>query len=294
MPTNGHTKRAFVCSGGGSKGQFAVGVLRHLLFDLQIHFDILCGVSVGALICSYLAQYDKGEEQEAYRGLEALFSSITNDDVWRNWFPFGKIMAPWRPSLLDSTPLEDKVRSTLSEARVAESDKQLRIGAVSLTTGNYQVFNQYATPLSEAVLASASFPGAFKPVRYQSEWWTDGGVRTVTPLQAAIDAGADEIYAVTLSPKNHAGEFDPDPNAFDVALRAIELMSEEVIANDIKVAEVYNRLIAAGAEKDKRMLDIMHFRPKRPINEDSLDFSRKRAKQEQNVGYQIAVEEMAA
>jgi NTE family protein len=43
------TRTALVISGGGSKGAFAVGVLRNL-FERGLAFDLAAGTSTGALI----------------------------------------------------------------------------------------------------------------------------------------------------------------------------------------------------------------------------------------------------
>ena len=53
-------RRALVFSGGGARGAYEAGVVRYLVEELPvrlghpIHFDILCGTSVGAIHASYL------------------------------------------------------------------------------------------------------------------------------------------------------------------------------------------------------------------------------------------------
>ncbi len=53
--------------------------------------------------------------------------------------------------------------------------------------------------VGDAIIASASIPAAFPPVKLGSENYVDGGVRSITPVQAAIDAGAKEVFAVCCS-----------------------------------------------------------------------------------------------
>jgi predicted acylesterase/phospholipase RssA len=50
------------------------------------------------------------------------------------------------------------------------------------------------------VLASASIPAIFPAVSMGGQTWVDGGVRSVTPIKAAVDAGAQIVYAVCCSP----------------------------------------------------------------------------------------------
>lgn len=49
------------------------------------------------------------------------------------------------------------------------------------------------------ILASASIPGIFLPVRIGREYYVDGGIREVIPIQAAVDLGATEVFAVHAS-----------------------------------------------------------------------------------------------
>ena len=50
------TRRALVLSGGGAKGSFQIGAMEELILNRGLDFEILCGVSVGALNASFLAQ----------------------------------------------------------------------------------------------------------------------------------------------------------------------------------------------------------------------------------------------
>ena len=54
-------------------------------------------------------------------------------------------------------------------------------------------------PLALGTLASASIPGVFHPVSLGGETYVDGGVREILPLQAAVDLGADTVYAISAS-----------------------------------------------------------------------------------------------
>ena len=66
-------KKALVLGGGGSKGAYEIGVWK-ALDELDQHFDIVCGTSIGAMIgVLYVQQeYDKAYE---------LWSNLTIDDV---------------------------------------------------------------------------------------------------------------------------------------------------------------------------------------------------------------------
>lgn len=284
--------RALVLSGGGSRGQYHVGAIKCLLGELGTQYDILCGVSVGALVAAFLAQYKHGDEGRAAAELAQLFSSIEDDDIWKRWFPFGKLHGLWRQSFLNSLPLQKLVRGRLSHDAIRHSGKKLRVGAVSLSSGQYMIFDETHVPLADAVLASSSFPAMLAPLRIRGEWWTDGGVRCVTPIQAAIEAGADEIDIVMTTPPNSTPEFDPDPSAVDIAFRSIDVMSDEIVAKDLKVATLYNVLVSAGLAPGKRRVVFRVVRPGGILNADPLKFDPKEAAELQLIGYEDALKEM--
>ena len=102
--------------------------------------------------------------------------------------------------------------------------------------------------LLEATMASASIPFAFPPVKLglgRPEYYVDGGVREVIPIQAAIDAGADEVLAVVASAtgvppattfpypdKKPLDSFD-NGNLLDIAWRvANDIMPDETSVNE--------------------------------------------------------------
>lgn len=265
-------KVAVVVSGGGSHGSFAVGALKHLIKTLKVKPDIYCGVSIGAVIASHMAMYPYGQEEAAWAHLEELFMGLHTEDVRKSWFPFGVLMAPWRPSIYNNGPSEAMIRKRLDVTKLRTSGKDLIVGATNLNSGHYCQFTQHHHDIVSCVMASAAFPGFFKPVQILGDWYTDGGVREVSPLKAAIDAGADEIFCVTLSPEDSSLNHDKDFHAHEVALRALSLALDQIVADDIRVAELYNRLIAAGAEGDKRLIEIHHIRPEKSIEGDSLAF----------------------
>ena len=91
MSTGG---KAVVLSGGGAYGAFQVGMLNALVNDLGIDFDIIRGVSVGALNGAVLAQAAKqpdslGNLSLAVSDLARLWKGIKgNRSVYRKkWTP---------------------------------------------------------------------------------------------------------------------------------------------------------------------------------------------------------------
>lgn len=229
--------KALVLSGGGSAGPFHLGALERL-YALGHRYDMYVGVSVGALISSFLAMYPSGQETKGLLECRKLFLRVKNRNIWKHWSGgiFTSIL-PWlnKHSLYNSSPLERLARKTLSEPALRASDKQLLVGAVSLTTGKYRVFDKSFPHITEAVLASASYPVFFKPIEIDGQLWSDGGLRNVTPIKAALDAGATEVHCVTCVPQERG--IWKGGGVLDVAGRALSLVMDEVVSGDL---ESYN------------------------------------------------------
>jgi predicted acylesterase/phospholipase RssA len=69
--------RVLAMRGGGIHGAFEVGVLKAFtdtLKPIDYHYDVLSGVSVGALNTGMLSVWDYGKEREAVAFLERLYT----------------------------------------------------------------------------------------------------------------------------------------------------------------------------------------------------------------------------
>ncbi len=271
--------RALVLSGGGSKGAWQAGAIDQLLRDRGRTHDLYCGVSAGALNAAFLSMYGPGAEGTGARDLVEVWRSLRTSSVRRAHRPFGLLEGLWLPSLYDSHPLQELVRARIEPARSASSGKRLRVGAVSLTTGRYRLFDETSPHLADAVLASSAFPAMLAPVEVDGDLCTDGGLRDVTPLAAAIDAGATSVDVLLTSPP----EIAPRPvvegrrlNAVRLAVRALEILLHEVVENDLTVAVRTNELVRRGAAPGKREVQVRVLRPSVALPGDPLDFSPPR------------------
>jgi NTE family protein len=286
-------KVALVLSGGGAKGAWQLGCLQHLLVDRRRSYEIMCGVSVGALNASFLAMYPAGQEVESYRELEKIWLSLDTSKIYKKWWPLGDVQAVSNPSVYDSRPLQTLVRTRLKPELCRQSGKKLRIGACSLETGEYRDFDENFADLPSAVLASASYPAMLLPVWIEGQLWTDGGVRDVTPLKTAIDLGAEEIDVVLCSGPTSKVDSKSMTNALKVAERAIGIMGDEIVENDLKVVGAINELVGAGLRPNKREVTVRVIRPQGYVGAP-LDFSPAKIRAMMAAGYEDACMQYAA
>jgi NTE family protein len=286
--------KALVLGGGGAKGAYQVGALRHLLRDAATQYPIVTGTSVGALNGAYLAMFPLGQEPDAYDGLDRLWRGVNDRKVWRPWYHGLLWMAPvmlprWlggRQSVYSTAPLRELVREHFDPAAVTRSGRILRIGAVDLGTGKRHTWSEQDTDeLEKAVLASSSFPFFFEPVRDGPHLFTDDGVREITPVECAIRAGATDIDVISTNPEPLDGGFDVESNGRDLGQRILDTMSAEIEHWDIKATELYNALVLAGKCPDRKLVRLRVLRPDKDLLKDALDFDPDKIRDNMELGY---------
>ncbi len=229
---------ALVLPGGGARAAYQVGFLRYVAREFpEAAFDIVFGVSAGAINASYLAAH-RGTFREAVTDLEAVWRDLRIRDVFRaDTYALLRDMARWAMrlvsggvrtapaprGLVDTAPLRRLLVRCL-DARadgtipgVEDNVRDGRLRALALTTSSYATGESVtwfqgrgALPWSrqqrrgteaaltvDHVTASAALPFLFPPVRLADGWYGDGGVRLAAPLSPAIHLGADRILAIT-------------------------------------------------------------------------------------------------
>ncbi|GAB3914749.1 hypothetical protein GCM10028803_60640 [Larkinella knui] len=259
--------KALVIGGGGSKGAFAVGVLKFIHQNIQPidTFDIYSGTSTGSLISplALLGEMDL---------LEEIYTTTRNEDVL-NKHSVGRILTDI--SIHDATPLLRLIERNLTAARSARimaSLKQLYLSAVSLqtqelvhfatrdtaSTASYRI-EKITTPteLQRAMLASSCQPIYMQPIdvfQRGKEQFCDGGVRENTPLQVAVENGATEIIAISMGPKVGQSVFSSSflTKATAILGFTIDTFSTDVGQNDYRlptfVAEVNQYLATVKSQ----------------------------------------------
>ncbi|MFT4094936.1 MAG: patatin-like phospholipase family protein [Niabella sp.] len=251
-------KQALVISGGGSKGAFAVGVVKDLVNIYELDFEVLVGTSTGSLICPLVAL---GELEK----LEELYTTITNEQVLIK-YNIGERLST--SSVFSAQPLTDKIKALYTDdfySRLKASGKELYFTSVCLQTEELVVFTTAAHPVTNsyyrvreiinadhfrrALLASASQPVFMPPVKvnknipgeaFPDYQFVDGGTREYAGVGIAGDAGGQEIFTILLSGKHvvpATGEFK---NLFGVLEQTIAIFISDVGANDLYTPQQYN------------------------------------------------------
>jgi len=131
--------RALVMSGGGSRGAFQLGAADYLVNNRGLDFQVIAGVSTGSLNAILMAQGAGLEGLKSSLGeLRSLWSGIRSvRDVFSSRF-LGQLLVLFaKDSVYSTRPLAELIARHVSPERLRASGKQLRIGAVSLETGDF-------------------------------------------------------------------------------------------------------------------------------------------------------------
>jgi NTE family protein len=317
------TRRALVLSGGGAKGSFQIGVMEELILNRGLDFEILCGVSVGALNASFLAQapFDPIHPEVSLENLKNAFITlrhlwleeiIGNESVYLKKPGVEARIVLGADSIYDPEPLKKLLKKYLKPKNLAKSKRILKIQYVSLETGELKTANNKSPKILDHVLASGTMPYYFPPVQIRKEHLVDGGIRDITPLGQAFQAGADAIYVIYASPfQVERQEFVESwtgmkINAFTYLGRAVELMVNEIYRTDVEGAKRLNTL-KENWEKIKdlfpqnpsrkkiekvlkkvRYAPIVEIKPEKYVIRDALDFSPTNLMENYGYGKKVA------
>ena len=227
---------AIMLTGGGARAAYQAGLIKGLARHFpQLQFQIITGVSAGAINAIFLAAHE-GPLQETAKEITQLWQTLECKHVFRPNFaallPFRsalKAVLPPRMSrrphgLLNAGPLADTLRRIFDCPGRGQPIEGIRrnlsrgtlkaVGLIGLdyTTGQnvrwaqgreVDVFeetnrrNEQTEITVEHVLASAALPFLFPAVRIGQSWYGDGGIRLAAPLSSAVFLGARRILAMS-------------------------------------------------------------------------------------------------
>jgi NTE family protein len=265
--------KALVLSGGGSRGAFQVGAIRRLMVTEGHRYDIFCGTSVGSLNAAMLAQYDHASQLDGLGALTTVWKNIKQSDVYKGWPILGMALGIFKKGLYNASPLKNLIKKHIDPTKFKS---KLRVAAASLDTGSLRVFTEQDSNILDGVYASSAFPVMFEPIKIENNWYTDGGVRDLTPLRQAIQAGATEIHIINCSNIAMGQQDADDFKSLSVLLRSVDIMSNEILLNDLETMININELVKNGLTSEKRYIKYKLLQP-HPLTRlsDSLTFNHE-------------------
>lgn len=176
-----------ILAGGGVRGTSYVGVLRYME-EKQITITGMAGSSVGAIFSSlYSIGYTADE-------LGVIADNLNYENLKDLYLPFGKDFGickgdnflNWFRKLIEYKFYGDEYDEEGNiPVTFADLDKDLFVIATDVTHVKLKEFSRYATPdmeIAQAVRASISIPGFFRPVWHDNYCLVDGDIIKNLPL----------------------------------------------------------------------------------------------------------------
>jgi NTE family protein len=285
-------KTALVLSGGGAKGAFQCGAEKYAREVKGYHWDIIAGVSVGALNGSMLAM-------EKYDRLLEVWNTISSDRVYTGGFNLLSIIKLLfgKRSFYSNAPLQRLLEQEFAPELIRAD---LRVGAVSLISGEYVEFRAGDPHLDRAVLASTVMPLVWEPVLVSDQHpeMVDGGVRNLTPIGDVLDSDPDEVVVINCSPQ--AGETLPQApkDIARVGLRTLDILLNELFLGDVREFVRINQLVKEAAAsgvtlhhpvsgRPLKYYECKIIEPLEPLG-DTLDFSQEAVQGSMHAGVERA------
>jgi NTE family protein len=278
---------ALILSGGGALGAFQAGAVQYAQ-EKGLTWNLIAGVSVGALNGAMISQGN-------YKRLYEIWSSDMRDTLvygpFGRWVPTGLVRLR---SIYSSRTMRKLIQRELGGGTF---HVPLRVGALSLITGQYQTFDEQSPHILDAVLASATMPVISPPMRVGADrWLIDGGVRNTSPIGDVLKTGADRLVIINCFPSDPRRLPKAPRTLAGIGARSYEVMANEILADDIKEFLLINGLVEQAGKsvlrhpKDKRELRYVPHKiiePDEPLG-DGLDFTRESARQRFELGRQKA------
>ena len=269
--SNGRTRVAIACQGGGSHTAFTAGVLQGALGSMPADVEIvaLSGTSGGA-ICAALAWEAllRGDPQRAVRGLHDFWRSMSATDLWDQVANQSlmtvmsmrdlMVMPEISPYHLPTWGAE-RFRGLLDQffdfeelRRLARRPgaPMLRIGAVEVLSGHFELFGGEEI-CAECLMASAAVPELFQavPVPGRGVYW-DGLFSQNPPIHYLMDHQIDELWVVQINPSTCARV---PTETHEILDRRNALAGNLSMEQELIFIEEINRGIARGRINDPNL-----------------------------------------
>ena len=192
--------RVLALEGGGDKGSYQAGAINGLVKNLppeEVQWDVVTGVSVGAINAVAIGLHEKGKENEASEILLSQWRNLTASNIYQNW-NWGPIEGLFYKSGLFDTSVGIKYFiNQLSPYGNLKRD--FIFGATNVQTGNFDTYTNVdinnTTDIAVALLSSAAFPVMFPFGRFKNNYYMDGGVKYNLDIPSGVQNCEDKGFS---------------------------------------------------------------------------------------------------
>jgi NTE family protein len=294
-----------VLTGGGARSAYQVGVLMALAEFLpraRNPFQVIVGTSAGAVAASVLAA-EAHHWRRAVAGLERVWANFRSSQVFHvdathmlragaHWvlslLSGGLVLAPPR-SILDNTPLRVLLNEHVDCAGIRRSIarghlRAFALCATSYTSGHSVAFYDGVESVGDwsrvqrvgvrtvltldHLMASASIPLLFPPMKIGFDYFGDGAMRQQHPLSPAVHLGADRLLVIGVRARRDSGvtvnrAMPHLPSPGEVFGYMLDTLFTDQIYADLEQLERMNDLVRCAPEttRGERTIETLMLAP---------------------------------
>lgn len=255
-------KVAVVLAGGGAKGVAHISALK-TIEEAGIPIDMVVGTSMGSIIGGMYCVGYSPDSMKAIVGSNDWVKLIMDNPDYGNTHVSAR-MDDENYILRMSLDLSDRSQSggragviqgrnvmkffrSLTEhlpdsIDFSELPVQFACVATNAFTGEPKVFTQGNLPRS--IRASMAIPTVFTPTIINGSSYIDGGIADNFPVDVARDLGADIVIGVNLVIPTTEEQLTN--SAVDILMNVFDMNSRELLAKNIKDADIYIPIDVTG------------------------------------------------
>lgn len=172
--------RILALEGGGDKGSYEAGAFKafvELLDSKEVQYDVVTGVSVGAINAAAIALHKKGDEQKCSNWLTQMWMDINADDIYASW-PLGIAEGLTTKEGIYNNAVEgDFLTKAFSTFKDKKMFRKWVINTVDFDSGEVVNFDESSewNSIPKRIVSSTSMPFAFTHSHIENSTYVDGG-----------------------------------------------------------------------------------------------------------------------
>lgn len=281
LATAGNRKcHAIVFEGGGDRGAYEVGVLKGLIDNLppaEVEWDVVTGVSIGAMNAALLSKFPTGQEPAMIDYGLKIWRSLTRDTIVSNWTWGMAEGLFWRKGLMNNAPAFEFVKKEMTGVT---PQRKLMYSAADMNTGTFVRFTEAmaSKPIDDfaaSIISSSAMPVVFPHVDYDGKTLVDGGTLinldiggAVSRCLEVVDNHSDVIMDVILAEGRTYWPIDASHDKTNVtvqrirALQSYKLAIDDLVYETQDFPEVNFRYVIGPSQALPEGMDELNFDPK--------------------------------
>jgi NTE family protein len=238
MPGQKKYKLGLVLSGGGARGFAHIGVLK-ALEEKNIKPDVISGASAGAIVGAFYA--------DGYTP-EQIFDIFSQKKLFK-YFEFTKPNI----GLMKITGLSSVIKDNLKAHTFEQLKVPLFVCTVDLNNGNEVYFSSGS--IIKPLMATATIPILFQPVKINESFFVDGGLLNNLPIEP-IYYDCEKFIGVHINPVSYLDDFN---SLIKMAERCLELSISNNAYHKVDLFDLYiepRELVGFGVFEFSKARDV--------------------------------------